>query len=259
MSQYYFIGTILPNLSFDSPPEITFRTLDTLLRDNLKQVDYEKTKVMRRFFDILNLRALWSGEEIDPKGELDAYELEEALVNNVGLPDYIYDFLARYHTLGERLHHFPYLLAKFFQSAEQEKDPFLRKYFSFERELRLVMTGFRAKKLGRDLSVELQYEDPEEDLIAQLLAQKDAKVFELPEKYEELKIFFEKYEDEPLQLQRTLDEYRFNYIDQLVDMPDVFSIDRILAYMAQLIVVDNWFNLDKKKGMEIVDTIVKEK
>lgn len=259
MSQYYFIGTILPNLSFDAPPEITFSTLDTLLRDNLAQTDYEKTKVIRRFFDILNLRALWSGEEIDPKGELDAYELEEALVSNAGLPDYIFDFLARYHTLGERLHHFPFLLAKFFQSAEQERDSFLRKYFSFERELRLVLTGFRAKKLGSDLSIELQYEDPEEDLIAQLLGQKDAKIFEPPEKYQELKLLFEKYEDEPLLLQRALDEYRFNYIDQLVDMPDVFSIDRILAYMAQLIVVDNWFNLDKKKGMEIISTILEEK
>lgn len=258
MSQYYFIGTILPNLSLDTPPEITFHTLDTLLRDNLSPHDYQKTKVIRGFYDILNLRALWAGEEIDQKGELNEYELEEALVNNVGLPDYIYDFLSRHHTIGERLHHFPYLLAKFFQSAEKEKDPFLRKYFNFERELRLVMTGFRAKKLGRDLSVELQYEDPEEDLIAQLLGQKDAKVFEPPEKYQDLKVLFEKYGDEPLMLQRALDEYRFNYIDQLVDMADVFSIDRILAYMAQLTVVEKWFELDKKKGMEIVDTIVKE-
>lgn len=259
MAQYYFIGTMLPVLSFDVPPDISFETLDTLMRNNLSQHDYAKTKVMRSFFDLLNLRALWLEEEIDSRGELNKMELEEALVNNIGLPDYVYEFFARYHTVGERLHHFPYLLSKFFQTAAQEKDPFLRNYFNFERELRLVMTGFRAKKLGRDLSDELQYEDPEEDLIAHLLAQKDAKVFEPPEKYQELKILFEKYGDDPFLLQRSFDEYRFNYIDQLVDMSDVFSIERILAYMAQLFIVQMWFDFDKKKGMEILDTIVKEK
>lgn len=257
MSQYYFIGTILPNLTLDSPPEINFMGLDSLLRDNLSKEDYEKTKVIRRFFDILNLRALWIGQEIDPRGELNAVELEEALVNSAGLPDYIFEFLARYHNVGERLHHFPSLLANFFRQAKQNKDPFLRKYFTFEREFRLVLTAYRAKKLGRDLSVELQYEDPEEELIAQLLAQKDDKTFELPEKYEDLKILLEKYEDDPMVMERMLDEYRFNYIDQLVDMADMFSIDRILAYMAQLTVVEKWFGLDRKAGLKIVDTIAR--
>lgn len=258
MPHYYFVGARLPSLSLEAPPDINFSTLNTLLKDNLSQRDYDKTKVMRLFYDILNLRALWAEEELDPRGELNGLELEEALINNVGLPDYVFDFLARHHTLEDRLHHFPYLVAKFFKAAEQEQDPFLREYFKFERELRLVMTGFRAKKLGRDLSVELQYEDPEEDLIAQLLAQKDAKVFEPPDKYAELKVLFDQYGDDPLKLQKALDEYRFNYIDQLVDMSDAFSIERILAYMAQLIIIEKWFELDKKKGMEIVDLIVKE-
>ncbi|WP_068468309.1 DUF2764 family protein [Candidatus Protochlamydia phocaeensis] len=259
MAKYYYVGTYLPPLSFDSPPDITFAEFDTLIRDNLTKRDYEKTKVIRAYYDILNLRSLWLREELDPRGELDRLELEEALVNHVGLPDYVYDFIAAHEKAEERVRHFPFLLAKFFQSAAEETDPFLREYLNFERELRLVWTGYRAKKLGRDLSVELQYEDPEEDLIAQLLAQKDAKVFEPPEKYQELKVMFEKYGDDPLALQQALDQYRVAYIEGMVDMADAFSIERILAYMAQLIIIEKWFELDKNKGKEIVDTIVKEK
>lgn len=258
MSQYYYIGSILPKLSFEHAPEINFSELDVLLKDNLSPKDYQKTKAIRRFFDILNLRALWIDESIDPHGEMSAREIEEALINNEGLPDYIFDFLARYHAKEERLQHFPFLLAQFFKQAEQDKDPFLRAYFKFERELRLVMTGFRAKRLGRDLDKEMEYEDPEEELIAELISQKNAKIFEPPEKYEEIKLFYEKFGDDPLLLQKALDEYRFNFIDQLVDMSDVFSIERILAYMAQLIIVEKWFELDKAKGMKMVDTIVKE-
>ncbi len=258
MSNYYFVGCILPTLSFEVEPEINFIELDTLLRDNLSQKDYEKTVSIRRFFDILNLRATWLNESIDPRGEMNVNDIEEAVITHAGLPSYIFDFLARYQSLEERLENFPLLLAKFFKEAQQNKDHFLRTYFKFERELRLVTSGFRAKKLGRDLAIEMRYEDPEEEIINALVSQKDIKVFEPPEGFEELKIFFEKYSDDPLLLQKALDEYRFNFIDQLVDMSDAFSIERILAYMAQLIIVEKWFELDKAKGMKIVDIIVKE-
>ncbi len=257
MAKYYFVGTFLPSLSLDAPPEITFGELDVLYRDNLTCRDYEKVFVIRRFYDILNIRSLWLEEELDPRGDMDPLQLGEALVNRYGLPDYVYDFIDRYPKKEDRIHHFPYLLAKFFQSAETFKDPFLRHYLSFERELRLVMTAFRAKKLGRDLSVEFQYEDPEEDLIAQILAQQDAKSFEPPEKYRDLKTLFEKLGDQPMALEKALDEYRFEKIDSLVDMADVFSIERMLAYFCQFLLVEKWHEMDKAKGVEIVEGMFK--
>ena len=237
MSNYYFVGTILPPLSFETEPEVDFRSLDSLLKDNLSQSDYQKTVAIRRFFDLLNLRALWTHEAMDLHGEMSAQEMEEALITTTNLPDYIFDFLAKFHSLQERLE---------------------RAYFSFERNFRLVTTGFRAKKLHRDLITELRFEDLQEEFIKEMIAQNEGKEFTLPEEYEEIKNSYEKFGEEPLLLQRALDEYRFNFIDQLVDPSDTFSIERILAYMIQLIIVEKWFELDKAKGMQIVDTIVKE-
>jgi Protein of unknown function (DUF2764) len=260
MKKYYFIGTMLPSLSFDEPPEISFAELEVLLRENLSQNDYEKTAAIRQFFDILNLRLFWLGEELDPKGDLSPQALEEALISRVGLPDYVYDFVDTYPKIEDRIHHFPFLLSRFFQSVETDtlKDPFLRRYLAFERELRLVMTAFRAKKLKRDLSYELQYENPEEEIIAQILAQQDAKTYEPPEKYQDLKALFDKYGDDPLALQKAIDEYRFAAVENFVDMADTFSIERILAYFIQFIIVEKWFQLDKAKGMQMIDTLVKE-
>lgn len=261
MPNYYYLGTYLPSLSFETPPEVTFNEFDTLLHDNLTQHDYRQTKIIRRFYDILNLKALWMGEELDPRGNLDRIQLEDALIEQTNFVEYfyVYDFLAKYEKLSDRLHHFPWLLVQFFKTASKEAKGFLRDYLNFERELRLVFTAFRAKKLGRDLSTELQYEDPEEDLIAQMLAQKDAKVYEPPEKYQDLKVLFERYGDNPLELERALDEYRFTYIESLVNMSDFFSLERILAYMTELLIVEKWFEFNKDKGLEIVDTIVKER
>lgn len=256
MAEYYFVGTLLPSLSLGIPPEISIEKLEVLLRDNLTYHDYQKTMVLRRFYDILNLRALFLEEEFDPRGEFSVYEMGEALMNHVGLPDYVFEFIERYPKTEDRLHHFPFLLAKFFQEAENLKDPFLRHYLNFEREMRLVMTAFRAKKLGRDLSVELQYENPEEDLIAQLLAHKDAKTYEPPEKYQDLKVLFDKYGDNPMVLQKALDQYRIEVIEGFVDMADMFSIDHILAYLVQYMIIEKWSQLDKDKGMQIVDKII---
>ena len=44
----------------------------------------------------------------------------------------------------------------------------------------------------------------------------------------------------------------------MVDMSDTFSVERLLAYLMQLILVEKWFELDIDKGKEIVDIIVKE-
>ncbi|MBA3720978.1 MAG: DUF2764 family protein [Parachlamydiaceae bacterium] len=259
MAKYYYIGTFLPTLYFDAPSEINLTEFDNLLLDNLTVNDYRKTRAIRSLFDILNLRSLWLGEDLNPWGNLNEQELEEVLFDQKGLPSYVYDFLEAHEKLEDRLHHFPGLLASFFrEAAEGEPEGFSRDYLNFEREWRLVFTGFRAKKLGRDLGIELQYENPDEELIAQMLLQKDAKIFEPPEKYHDLKVLFDKFSNDPLALERALDEYRFNYIENLVGMADIFSINRILAYMVQLMILQKWFALDKDKGVEIIATIVKE-
>src|ERR1700759_5279827 len=102
MAKYYFIGTLLSPLSFDAPPEISFEDFDTLLRDHLTVKDYEKTLVIRRFYDILNVRALWLEEDFDRRGRLGPTELSEALMNQEGLPSYVYEFIDRYSNQDDR-------------------------------------------------------------------------------------------------------------------------------------------------------------
>lgn len=255
---YYYVGTSLPPLDFGKQPEIKFWQLERLYEDNLSKKDLEKTKVLRKLFDIQNLKAVWKGDALDKRAGLDEIHLEEALVSRIGLPDYVYDYLHQYEKTGDRLRHFPYLMAKFFQVEASQNKGFLHDYFQFERESRLVMTALRAKKLGRDLKEEFQYEDPEEELIALILSQSESKELEVPERYIPLKIIFEKFGDDPWKLEEAIDEYRYNFIESLVEMTDLFSVRRCLAYMAQLMIVEKWFELDQSEGLKIIDTIVKE-
>lgn len=257
MANYYYLGTLLPDLHIGEQPEIGFIEFNRLLKDNLNATDYAKTEALRSVYDIANLRAYWKGEPFTPAGNFTESELVEALATHSMLPKYIFDFIDKYPTNQERLRHFPELRALFFKETIPQATGFLKYYLTLERELRLIMVAFRAKKLDRDLFTELQYEDPNEDFIAQILAQKDAPNYEPPEKYEEIKVLFNQYYDDPIELQKALMEYYFGKIDEKIKI-ELFSIDRILGYMIELILVERWQHMDKQRGLEIVDNIVRE-
>ena len=265
MGHYYFLASLLPPLRLGNPPELSFSDLVFYLRTNLHHKDLERSVVIRRYYDLLNLRLLWlsgaDGErlaaELDRHGNLDEQGLEEALITHLGLPDYVYDYMERYESREDRLSHFAALLAAYYKYEIAHASGFLREYLIFERDWRLVLTGFRAKQLGRDRSVELQYEDSDDDIVRQLLAQRDADHYEPPVQYRDLKEVFEEHSKDPLALHQALCLFCFDKIEGMLEN-DIFSIDRILGYMAQLIIVEKWMELDQKKGLQIIDTIVKE-
>jgi hypothetical protein len=255
MTNYYFVASALPALQIDLPPELEFQDFEDLLKDNLTEADLAKVWIMRFYYDIQNMRAWWKNEALDPIGNLNEVELEEALVAKEGLPDYVQDFLENYTNTESRLHHFSALPVAYFATESKRATGFLQRYLSFEREWRLVMTAFRAKQLGRDFTSEFQFEDPDDDFVAQILAQKDAKTYTPPDEYEELKPLFEAHRNDPLGLHLALCEYRFNKIQEMFGVK-VFSIDRILAYMARLIIVEKWQLLNKEKGVALANKIL---
>ena len=257
MANYYFVGTRLPVLRFDASLEITFSELDTLMKDNLTNQDYAKSLLIRQYYDIQNIRAYWLKEELDPYGTMDIVQIEDALVTQIGFPDYVYNYMEKYQSKEDRIRHFSELMAVYFRQMITNTEGFLHEYLIFERDWRLVMVGLRAKKQGRDVAQELQFEDPHDLLVYQILAQKESKTFEAPPKYADLKPIFEKNQNDPLALHLELSEYRFNKIEEMLGF-DLFSIDRILGYMIQLIIVEKWQHLSREKGIEIVDIIIKE-
>lgn len=255
MSNYYFLGTLLPALQIGVEPEITLEYFLTVIKGHLSALDYKKTEAIRTYFDIENIRSFWTGMELDRWGNFDENRLEEALLTGSGLPLYVYDFVEKYDTKEKRLKHFSALHASFFQEQASIQSGFLQTLFNEERKIRLILTALRAKEQRRDFLVEFQYEDPNDPLIAEILSQKDSKDYTPPSGFEDLKILYESHKDDPLNLYKAFLEYRFRKIEALVGL-QTFTIDRILAYMFQLILVEKWSSLDRKKGQQMINTIL---
>jgi hypothetical protein len=250
---YYFLAPSLPPLELGKKPELSSEELRSRLELNLSKEDFKKVVILRRFTDLNNIRSLLMEEPIDPRGNLGEKELDEALLIRNILPQYVFDFLDRYDTVSARLSHFSGLLVQYFREEIEAASGFLKKYLIFERQWRLVLTALRAKALGRDIAKELQFEDPADTLVMQILAQKDAADYEPPEEYAEVKALWLACQRDPWQLHKAFVAWRFKKVEELVDHP-LFSIDWILAYLVQLMLVEMGNELDEEKGLMILDT-----
>ncbi len=246
---YYFVSTLLPPLSLDIEPALASFDLYGLLKDNLSPGDLDKTKTVRLLIDLDNLAALWQGGPLDVRGNFSKDALEEALHTGEDLPKAFIEHFEKYREPAICLQHFSELTCHFFQELLPKQEGFLYRLFRLERDLKLITTGFRAKLLGRSLAQELQFEDPLDDVVAQIMAQRDAKTFEPPVEYLSLKEPLEKALHHPHQLYHLLAQYRLDRIEEDV-LGDRFSLERILAYLASLLIVERYQDLHKPKQGE---------
>ena len=253
MRNYYFVVPSLPALTLHERPEITFGELMARLEINLSKQDLEKARVLRRFIDIYNIRALLMEEPVDPRGNLNEKELDEALLVHAVLPDYVFDFLDQFEKVSDKIRNFPGLLARFFNEETPKQKGFLRNYLIFERESRLILLALRAKQLNRDVVKELQFEDPTDPIVAHILAQKDSEIYEPPPEYADLKELIASCYADPWAEHKAFAEYRFRKIAGLAESK-LFTIDQILCYMAQLMMIEDIHELDKERGNMILDT-----
>ena len=234
-------------------PDISFEEIKSRLEINLSRRDYEKTQVLRLFFDLNNIRSLMQEEEIDPRGNLTEKELDEALLIRNILPSYVFDFLDQYATVEEKVKNFPALIERYYTEEIERQKGFLQTYLKFERDLRLVLTGYRAKKQKRDVMRELQFEDPQDSIVADILAQKDAATYDPPEEFRDLIELMRGCGPDPWEQHRVFAEYRFRKIGGMAEL-EIFSIDAILAYLAQLMIVEQWNEMDEVRGKMVLDT-----
>ena len=159
MHKYYYLACSLPSISLKTKPDIGFEELKFMLKLNVSRSDLKKIISFTRFIDICNLRCLWMNKDIDQRGNLNIAELEDVILIKDVFPDYVFDFLDRYENKDDRLKYFTFLISSFFKDVISSSRGFLKFYFQLEKEIRLVLTALRARKLGRELLKELQFED----------------------------------------------------------------------------------------------------
>lgn len=255
MTNYYFLAASLPPLILGEKPDFSFEELSASLELNLTRKDFEKVVILRRLTDINNIKALFLEDGIDLRGSLTEKELDEALLIKDKLPDYVFDFLDQFESVAEKVQFFPGLITAYFREEIFRQEGFLKKYLEFERSNRLILTALRSKHLQRDLSRELQFEDFSDPLVHSILAQKDSPSYDPPTEYQELKDYYLAEILNPWEQNKKIYQWRLNQIEELVEKP-FFSIEWILAYFAQFLIIERWNEMNEVKGKIILEAFV---
>lgn len=257
---YYFLVSALPPMSFENPPSLNFKDFIEMCQDFLNERDFEKVYVLQQWIDICNLKSFWKNSKIDPKGSFASKEqLAQALNWGEGFPQLVFEFIDEHEgDLNQFLSHFNQLISSFIKKQIDSKNSFLRDLFSLEYALRLSLLGLRAKQFSRDLSIELQHEDPTHPIVAYLLAQKDSKSYESPIEDKEFQEILDQklHEVKPWEFYLAIARYRFEKIESFKG-DEVFSINTILGYGAQLILLEQIHELNEKQGHSIAENIIR--
>lgn len=257
MGNYYFLTASLPALTLRKRPDLTTLRLKTLLQENLSAADYELVEIYYRLLDLHNIRVLAMNGHIDPRGNLSEKELDEALLTQQGLPEYVFDYLELHKVGNERSENFAQLLAAYFEHEIPRAEGLLKDLLEFDRAYRIVLTGLRCKELKLDLAKQLQFEDSSDYIVAQLLAQKDAARYDPPIEFTELAEVFRNCKHDTWLRHEELLKYRYKKIEELATQP-LFSLDWIIAFSARLMIVEDLFYFDSEsaiqKGNKLLET-----
>lgn len=191
----------------------------------LGQIDCRNVESVLRGFELFDERGLLSRQAIEERSQL---------------PEYIEEFIERYHSgsLSE-LHPFDALWRAYFQQlselAQSAGNAFLRDWVAFELGLLDGLVRLRAEELGekaelRSTGLEDEASDEHQALLASLAETSS-----------------------PMERERLLDSARLRAIESFSGT-DPFSVDAVLAYLVASLILDRWDlskNADAAKILEV--------
>ena len=257
MSRFFFLANFLPPLKVGEAPQISFKDLMALYRENLSGSGWKKVQMLRFYIDIKNIERVLKSFPIDSRGVFNQKELEDALLYQRELPEFLLNFLRDFPSPSKQLDRFPKILVLYFQEIEKKCRGLVQDYFRFERKWRVVFAGYRAKNLGVDLLSQLQDEELSHPIVSEVLAQKDSPDFVFPIEFEDLDKRLTSIKDNPMEQYRLVAEYQFDFIEEKMEQAP-FSLDYFLGYLLQLLLVEDVDFLDGKKANSYLNEMMKD-
>lgn len=237
MGQYYFIHSALPELKIGYPPNISFCELMQLFYDNLSTVDISKVHSLLTIIDLTNVYYYLSGQPLDSRGLLTPSEIEESVSELTRFPEYLITFLIRYTEPSERVQHFSEVYLDYFQGESVNSSGFVQKYMTFEMSLRLYLATNRAKKFGKEYISPISDDEVDYD------------------QFEDLNVSLLQVEGSPLEEYQIIQQYRLNFLKDISSVK-AFGIDGLLAYMMQLLIIEDDDVLNEMQGQQTIDKLL---
>jgi hypothetical protein len=264
---YYCLVAGLPDLIPDDKKlHITTLNLRSYLQEQLHPDDYELVKLFYLSWDQDNLINLMfeKDAEWDERGNF-SRELIEMLVDKKQyeladtseLPGYFVEFLDFYHDDEEdftKSMAIKILIAGWYKLLRNSGLQFLKDFADYKQNMSNIILALNGRKYNLAFEESLLANDE----ITEALKKSRSKDFGLANEINDIESIIQIFEMENiLERELKLNSHLWNFLDEITFF-NYFTIEKVLAFVQKLFIVERWFKLDKEKGQQIFKQLLEE-
>ena len=262
---YYCLVAGLPDLIMEDRKlafsSVAFREL---LQQDVHPQDFKLVRLFYLPFDHLNILSLLYDEKpvYDKRGNFPEEEIEELtnkktfeVAEGFDVPDYILEFMDEYFTGEEKPSKTEAerrLTKDYYDHMQSFRNSFLDDYNRYELNMRNMLTALNGRKFDMDVSAEIIGDGD----IEQALKKSRARDFGLSNDIDNIEAIIQLYEM-PNLLDRELkmDRLRWSFLDE-ASFFNYFTIEKVLAFVIKVFIVERWISLDAEKGRELIKQLI---
>ena len=264
---YYCLVAGLPDLIPDDKKlHFSSAELREYLREELHPTDFRLVRLFYLPFDHENLLNLVYESEFDwddrgnySRGVMEQFvdKKQYELLDTSGFPPYFVEFIESYFEDDEELPkekaiHF--LTEEWYNWLRKSGNDFVARFADYKQTMGNIMLALNGRK--HDIPFEKALIGDNE--VTQALKKSRSRDFGLSTEVNDIENIIQIFEIENiLDRELRIDNHLWKFLEEATFF-DYFTIERILAFVQKIFVVERWFDLDKEKGQKIFNQLLEE-
>jgi hypothetical protein len=268
MLKYYYLISSLPDLFFEAgdSKKVDFLHIRDYILEKISEKDLGYAYNLLNNIDNCNLITAIYGKrdmvwkkggqlEFQSLNDLDKSVLPGYMLNFL---EYIDDYKTEHKANPAEFVALKHLLNLYYDEVENSDNPFIAKWFRFDREMKNIQSAYLCRLFG--ISTE-NYLIKEDD-ITELLLKNTSADFGLSRERDYIPELFQALETQNLlERENKLDMIRWKQIDEINTM-EYFSVDVALGTLQKAQIADRWLTLDNENGKKLfrklIDDMIKK-
>lgn len=258
--EYHALITGMPVIKADDKtPRVTLPQIRTDYIPQLNRADQRLVGLYLLRYDNRNLIAALAGKDtFDDRALYSRDDIAKAIeavhhndTTNRELPDYIYEFIGHYDSLGDIVPE-DELSRLYFAHALAAKNDFVRSWFEFERDTNNLFTVFTGEQHGFDARPFIIGDDATSEAL-RTSTQPDFGLGTSLPYYGDIRRIAAI--EDAVDKERELDAYRFRWLADKTFF-HYFTVERVFAYVIMVDIIERWSRLDAEKGQQVFRDLI---
>ena len=261
---YYCLVAGLPDLLFNENKmgfsSLTFRNE---LKDQLSETDYDLVKTIFLPFDNKNLLNLLFNQNkpFYLTGIYSEKFLKTQVIQLNEIPDYMIRYIKWVNNQDSpkfSLNNENKLYDFFYKYALQVKNEFLSKWFTFNLNLKNILTAINCNRYNYDIKSQIIESEKKSTINTLLLNNRlNHDLFEEELPFAEQIFRIANSDSSMIEKEKSIDKIRWDYMDEEIFF-HFFTIEKIISFVVKLIIAERWVKMDKKTGKELLNRLIHE-